>query len=94
MTGYLILGVLIFYIISVFAAFLFGIGKGKKSERQFWEEAEARKAKDAAYYQAEKTKIMTEVFGDAENKKAELQNGTPIDRFNNINDSLRGNSAN
>jgi Na+-transporting methylmalonyl-CoA/oxaloacetate decarboxylase gamma subunit len=94
MQGYFFLGLFVFYIVSIFAFFIFGIGKGKKDERKFWEEAEARKAKDAVFYQKEKTKIMTEVFGDAENKKVKLQNGTPLERFNNINNSLRGNTAN
>jgi hypothetical protein len=92
---YIALGALVFFIISFFSAFLFGFSKGKKAERRAWEEAEARKANDAVFYEKEKADIMREVFGGAEQKKAELSGGGGArERFDRINDSLRGKSKN
>jgi uncharacterized membrane protein len=89
MTGYIILIIFVFFVIIVFAAFLFGMSRGVKAERQVWEEREAKREKDAADYMREKEKIMEEVFGNAEKKKAALCGGTGTGRFDAINDSLR-----
>jgi uncharacterized membrane protein len=89
MNGYIVLFIFAVFVIIVFVAFLFGISKGKKTERQVWEKREAERAKDAADFQKEKEKIMEEVFGDAEQKKAALDSGTSRERFDAINNSLR-----
>jgi uncharacterized membrane protein len=89
MSGYIVLIIFAVFVIIIFAAFLFGLGKGKKSERQVWEKMEAERAKDAADFQKEKEKIMEEVFGDAEKKKADFGNGSGLERFDAINNSLR-----
>jgi uncharacterized membrane protein len=94
MNGYIVLIIFSVFVIIVFTAFLFGMSKGKKSERQDWEELEAKRAKDAADYRREKEKIMEEAFGDAEKKKAALGCGTAAERFDAVNGSLRdGRSA-
>jgi hypothetical protein len=91
MTGYLVLGAVIFWIISAFAAFLFGFGRGRKAERQTRQEDAERRVEDAAFYQTEKDRIMREAFGNAEQKKAELSRGTAgRERFDKMNDALRG----
>jgi lauroyl/myristoyl acyltransferase len=91
MTGYIILAVFVFYMISVFGAFLFGCVKGRKKEQAEQNEEALRKAVSGREFEAEKEKIMEEVFENAAHKKAELSGGTGRDRFNRINDGLRDN---
>jgi hypothetical protein len=88
MNGYIVLIIFAVLVIIVFASFLFGISRGRKAERQEWELLEAKREKDAADYRREKQKIMEEVFGDAEKKKAALGVGTATERFDAINSSL------
>jgi hypothetical protein len=94
MTAYVILGSFIFWIVSVFASFLFGLSKGRKSERQLHQDELIRKEKDVAFYQAEKNKIMQEAFGNAEKQKAELSSfggrgSSSREHFDAINDVMR-----
>jgi uncharacterized protein YpmB len=94
MTGYILGGGVLLVVIAVFAAFLVGMSKGKKSERAAQAEAEVQKAKDAASYEQAKTDIMQEAFGNAEKKKAALNTGaTARERFNAINNGLRNPAA-
>jgi hypothetical protein len=94
MTGYIILGAFAFYVISVFGAFLYGIGKGNKKAKAEYDEYLRRKAQSEIEFEKAKTKIREEVFGNAEQKKASLSDGSARERFERVNDVLRGNPAN
>jgi predicted membrane protein len=91
MTGYIVLGAFVFFVISLFAAFITGYSKGRAKEQAEQREEAIRKAASDKEFQVEKEKIQTEVFGNAQQKKSELSSGGGRDRFNRINDSLRNN---
>jgi hypothetical protein len=91
MNGYIVLAGFVFWMISVFGAFLFGYMKGRKKEQAEQNEEALRKAASDREFENEKEKIMGEVFGNAEHKKAGLSGGAGRDRFNRINDGLRDN---
>jgi hypothetical protein len=90
MTGYVILGALVFYVISVFGAYLAGHRKGRKEAKAEHEEDLNRKTRNEIEFEKAKAEIREEVFGNAEQKKAALSGGAAAGRFNRINDSLRG----
>ncbi|MDR2509238.1 MAG: hypothetical protein LBC77_01185 [Spirochaetaceae bacterium] len=93
MTGYIILGAFVFFVVSVFGAYLAGRWKGRKAAKAEYEEDLNRKMKNEIEFEKAKAEIREEVFGNAEQKKAALSGGTAIERFNRINDSLRGKPA-
>jgi hypothetical protein len=87
--GYIILISIIVFVISVFAAFLVGMTKGKKIAQAEYAEDQAIRQKDAQDYQRVKDEIKQGVFKDAENQKAELSSHSDaVDRFNAINGKL------
>jgi hypothetical protein len=90
MTGYLILGVFVFLTASHAAVFFTGYRKGRKKAEAEFDEDLRRKARDKIRFEKEKSKIMEEVFGDAEAKKASLSGGGSVERFNRVNGILRG----
>jgi hypothetical protein len=87
--GYIILFVFVFWVFSVFGAFLFGCTKGRAKERAEQKEAALRKAESDRAFEAEKENIMREVYGNAGKKKSELSSGTGRNRFDAVNNSLR-----
>jgi predicted membrane protein len=91
MTGYIVLAGFVFFVISVFGAFLFGYTKGRKKEQAEQNEEALRRAASDREFEVEKEKIREEVFGNAAQKKSGLSGGTGRDRFNRIGDSLRDN---
>jgi predicted membrane protein len=94
MTGYIILGAFIFWIVSTFGGFLFGYAKGRKKEQAEQNEKSLRKAASDKAFEVEKEKIREEVFGNAEQKKHELSGNTGRARFNAVNNSLRDTTKN
>jgi hypothetical protein len=93
MTGYVILGAFVFFVFSVFGAFLYGHRKGRKeAEAEFGEDLK-RKMRSEIEFEKTKTEIREEVFGDAEQKKASLSEGDARARFGRVNDVLRGKPA-
>jgi hypothetical protein len=88
--GYKILFVFTGFVIAVFSAFLAGYSKGAKKGRQEQAETALQKAESDNAFHAEKEKIMEEVFNNAESKKAELSSGSGRERFDAINNGLRG----
>jgi hypothetical protein len=91
MTGYIVLAGFVFFVVSVFGAFIFGYTKGRSKEQAEQQEEALRKAASDKEFQIEKEKIQEEVFGNAQQKKSELSSGGGRDRFNRINDNLRNN---
>jgi hypothetical protein len=91
MTGYIILFVFIFWVLSVFGAFLFGYTKGRGKEQTEQKEDALRKAESDRAFEVEKENIRQEVYGNAGKKKSELSGGTGRSRFDAINNSLRDN---
>jgi predicted membrane protein len=91
MTGYIVLGAFVFYVFSIFAAFLFGYTKGRRKEQDEQKSEALRKAESDKAFEVEKENIREEVLGNAEQKKAGLSSGTGRDRFDAINNSLRDN---
>jgi hypothetical protein len=91
MTGYIILFIFVFWVLSVFGAFLFGYTKGRSKEQAEQKEEALRKAESDRAFEVEKENIEQEVYGNAEHKKAGLSCGTGRNRFDAINDSLRDN---
>jgi hypothetical protein len=91
MTGYIILFVFIFWVFSVFGAFLFGYTKGRVKEQTEQKEDALRKAESDRAFEAEKENIRQGVYGNAEKKKSELSGGAGRNRFDVINNSLRDN---
>jgi hypothetical protein len=91
MSGYVILGGFVVLAISHAAMFFTGFRKGLKKAEADFNEALRRKAEGEVKFEKEKAKIMGEVFGDAENKKASLSRGTARERFDRANSVLRGN---
>jgi hypothetical protein len=91
MTGYIVLGTFIFFVLSVFGAFLFGYTKGQTKEQAEQKEEALRKAASNKEFQIEKENIQKEVFGNAEKKKSELSGNTGRARFDAVNNSLRNN---
>jgi hypothetical protein len=91
MTGYIVLGVFVFYVVSVFGAFIGGYVKGRGKEQAEQKEDALRKAASDKSFEIEKEKIMGEVFGNAEKEKAKLSGGSGRERFNAINNGLRDN---
>jgi hypothetical protein len=91
MTGYIVLGGFIFWVLSFFGAFLFGYTKGRKKEQAEQKEEALRKAASDKEFQIEKEKLQKEVFGNAEKKKSELSGNTGRARFDAVNNSLRNN---
>jgi hypothetical protein len=89
MTGYIVLFVFVFWVFSVFGAFLFGYTKGRAKEQAEQKEEALRKAESDQAFEAEKENIRQEVYGNAEKKKSELSGGTGRGRFDAINNSLR-----
>jgi uncharacterized membrane protein len=89
MTGYIVLFVFIFWVFSVFGAFLFGYIKGRAKEQAEQKEDALRKAESDRAFEVEKENIRQGVFGNAEKKKAGLSGGSGRDRFDAINSSLR-----
>jgi hypothetical protein len=70
--------------------FLFGYTKGRAKEQAEQKEDALRKAESDRAFEVEKENIRQGVYGNAEQKKAELSGGaTGRDRFNNITNSLR-----
>jgi len=74
----------------LFFAFVFGYFRGREKERQAHTAESLRKAESDRAFEREKEKIQGEVQGDAEKEKAKLSRGTGRERFDAINDSLRG----
>jgi hypothetical protein len=89
MTGYIVLGVFIFYVVSVFIAFLSGYTKGRRKEQDEQKDAALRKAESDRAFEREKENIREEVKQNAQDKKNDLPGATGTDTFNNINNSLR-----
>jgi uncharacterized membrane protein len=90
MSGYIILFVFIFWVLSVFGMFLFGYTKGRAKEQVEQKEEALRKAESDRVFEVEKENIRKGVYENAEQKKAELSSGgTGRDRFHNITNSLR-----
>jgi hypothetical protein len=93
MTGYIVLGVFVFFVISCAASFFGGLRLGRRQMQGEYEEESRRKAQNEKDYQKAKQEIKSEVFGNAEKEKAQLSVGNSgRDRFGNINNSLRGNT--
>lgn len=89
MTGYIVLGAFIFYVLSVFGSFLVGYTKGRKKEQDEQKEEALRKAESDKAFEKEKESIRGEVYQNAEKKKSNLPRNSGRDSFNAINDSLR-----
>jgi predicted membrane protein len=94
MTGYIILGAFIFWTVSFFAAFIFGYIKGRAKEQSEQKDEALRRAESDKAFEVEKTEIMREVFGNANQKKSDIAGGAGRDHFNRINNSLRDNNKN
>jgi flagellar biosynthesis/type III secretory pathway M-ring protein FliF/YscJ len=89
MTGYLVLGGFVVFVIFGFILFMIGLRHGRKLADADYAEERERKEKDERDYQKARQEIYQEVFHDAEEKKAELSgHGDAVDRFNAINTSL------
>jgi hypothetical protein len=91
MTGYIVLAGFVFFVVSVFGAFIFGYTKGRSKEQAEQREEALRKAASDKEFEIEKGKIQTEVFGNAAEKKSKLSGAGGRDSFNRVNDSLRDN---
>jgi hypothetical protein len=91
MTGYIVLGVFVVYVFSVFGAFLFGYTKGRRKEQDEQKSEALRKAESDKAFEVEKENIREEVLNNAGQKKAEFSNSTGRGRFDAINNSLRDN---
>jgi hypothetical protein len=92
MTGYIVLAGFIFFVISLFGMFIFGYTKGRSKEQAEQQEEALRKAASDKEFQIEKENIQKEVFGNAADKKSKLSSGiSGKERFDTINNSLRGN---
>jgi hypothetical protein len=94
MTGYIISGAVIFWVITFFAAFLFGYMKGRAKEQGEQKDEALRRAESDRAFEVKKTEIMQEVFGNAEQKKSDIAGGAGRDHFNRINNSLRNKNKN
>jgi hypothetical protein len=92
MMGYVILGIFIFIVVSCACSFFGGLRLGRRQMEREFEEEQRRKEQDEKNWQKEKQQIKEEVFGNAEQEKAKLSGGANgRDRFDTINNSLRGN---
>ena len=92
MTGYIILIAFVVYAVSVLGAFISGYSKGRKAEQNEQNEQnkeKIRKAERDKAFQVKKETIQKEVFGNAEEKKANISSGSGVDKFNAINNVLR-----
>ena len=94
MTGYIILIVFALFVIGCFASFLGGLVHGKKLAAAEYAEEQRRREKSEKEFREIKSEINQEVFKDAAEKKADLNRGDAIDRFNTINNSLSNNAKN
>ena len=95
MTGYIILGVFIAFVIGCFTAFIKGIGLGKKQAAAEYAEEQRRREKSEKEFREAKSEIFQETFkGAAEQKAALAGHSNSVDQFNAINDSLQNNSKN
>lgn len=94
MTGYIILIVFVLFVIGCFASFLGGLVHGKKLAAAEYAEEQRRREKSEKEFREIKSEIKQEVFKDAAEKKAELNQGDAVDRFNAINNSLSNNPKN
>jgi uncharacterized membrane protein SpoIIM required for sporulation len=83
MTGYIILGVFVFWV------FLFGYTKGRSKEQAEQKEDALRRMESDRAFEAEKENIRQEVFENAKEKKSELSGSTGRARFDAVNDILR-----
>jgi len=93
-TGYIILIVFALFVIGCFASFLGGLVHGKKLAAAEYAEEQRRREKSEKEFREIKSEINQEVFKDAAEKKADLNRGDAIDRFNTINNSLSNNAKN
>jgi len=93
-TGYIILIVFVLFVIGCFASFLGGLVHGKKLAAAEYAEEQRRREKSEKEFREIKSEIKQEVFKDAAEKKAELNQGDAVDRFNAINNSLSNNPKN
>jgi hypothetical protein len=89
MTGYIILGIIIFWALSLLGAFVAGYTKGRQREMMEQTAATLRKAASDKDFEIQKEKIKEEVFGNAKKKKSKLSSSAGRERFNAVNDSLR-----
>jgi len=93
MTGYIILGVFVAFVIGCLASFLGGLAHGKKIAEAQYAEEQRRRDKSEKEFQEAKSEILQETFKGAAEQKAELAGHTnSSDRFDAINSSLRNNS--
>jgi hypothetical protein len=89
MTGYIILGVFILFVVSNFISFITGMTKGYKQATADYNAEKLKQKNDAEVYDQIKKEIGQGVKKDAEDKKAELAgHSNSRDQFNAINDSL------
>jgi hypothetical protein len=89
MTGYIILGAFIVYIVSCVVSFFFGLRHGKKLAAAGYAEEQRRKEQGKKDFDKAQSEIKSEVFGNAEQKKAGLAGGSSgRDRFDNANSAL------
>jgi hypothetical protein len=89
MIGYIILAVIILFVLACFFSFIGGWKHGKKQAEAEYAEEQRRKEQDKKDFDKAQSEIKAEVFGNAEQKKAELAGGSSSrDRFNNANSAL------
>jgi hypothetical protein len=95
MIGYIILAVIILFVFACFFAFISGWKHGKKQAAAEYAEEQRRKEQDKKDFDKAQSEIKAEVFGNAEQQKAELSGGSSgRERFDNISNSLRNNAKN
>jgi hypothetical protein len=89
MAGYIILAVIILFVLACFFSFISGWKHGKKQAEAEYAEEQRRKEQDKKDFDKAQSEIKSEVFGNAEQKKAGLAGGSSgRDRFNNANSAL------
>jgi uncharacterized protein YlxW (UPF0749 family) len=93
-TGYIVLAVFVFLVISHTAVFFAGYSRARKAaEAERAEEARRRLQSDRDF-QKQKEDVLKEVQTNAEDKKANISTASGRAGFDAINDSLRNNSKN
>jgi hypothetical protein len=91
--GYIVLAIVILFVLACFFSFIGGWKHGKKQAEAEYAEEQRRKEQNKKDFDKAQSEIKAEVFGNAEQQKAELAGGSSgRERFDNINNSLRNNA--